>query len=413
MPTGTSTSGLRRYHRHLVLTGIDAQPGISRVELADRTGLSGMAISRIVRELIESELVEETGKLDRDGVPGRRQTGLQVAADGAHVLGLVISAFGHHLVLANSRREILHAQRLHFYDITDSASVIDDIVRAVGQMLEKNGGDRNRVLGMGVAIAGIVDQDNRTVLGAPYLSWDLVDLGGSLQDLCAMPVTVENIATALGLAECSRPEMGGRANMLFLRPAITIGGAILDGGIVIRGTNANAGQIGHLIDQPTEFTCVCGRNDCLNTTASGWAILARLGKVSSKVIRAEEIEACSDLLTELITEDPDVNSDKGEVLLAAGQALARNVQNIWITLNPNVVMMAGPLAESRAYLEGFNSVWRGGMQGDSATEPAFQIARFSPSEAAVHLAINATLLSPDLAFENLSGSQSDLRGAAG
>ena len=145
MPTGTLTSGLRRYHRHLVLTGIDAQPGISRVELADQTGLSGMAINRIVRELIESEFVEETGKLDRDGVPGRPQTGLQVAADGAHVLGLVISAFG------------------------------------------------------------------------------------------------------------------------------------------------------HLIDQPTEFTCVCGRNDCLNTTASGWAILARLGKVSSKVIRAEGFEACSDV----------------------------------------------------------------------------------------------------------------------
>ena len=328
MPTDTSTSGLRRHHRHLVLAAIDERPGISRVELADLTGLSGMAISRIVRELIETSLIEETGKLDRDGHPGRRQTGLQVSADGAYVLGLVISVFGHHLVLANAHRKILQSRRLYFDDITDSSSAIQETARAVDEMLDQHGGDRKRVLGMGVAIAGIVDQDNRTVLGAPYLSWDLVDMGGDLQNLCGLPVTVENIAVALGLAECTRLEQGKRSNVFLVRPAITIGGAILDGGVVFRGAGAQAGQIGHLVDQPTEFTCVCGRNDCLNTTASGWAILARLGKVPSKVIRAEEIETCSDLLTELIAQDPQVESQEGKVLRTAGRALAHSVQNI-------------------------------------------------------------------------------------
>src|SRR4051794_10229158 len=97
---------IRRDNRSVVLQRILAHGGVPRSEMAGQIGLSAMAVSRIVRELLDVGLVEE-GEKSIDGGRGRRRTSLRIGASGAYVLGLSITAYDQSVALGNSRGDVL------------------------------------------------------------------------------------------------------------------------------------------------------------------------------------------------------------------------------------------------------------------------------------------------------------------
>ncbi|MDH3580897.1 MAG: MarR family transcriptional regulator, partial [Hyphomicrobiales bacterium] len=86
-----STSGLRRRNRDIVLRTIAAQAPVSRTQISRQTGLTGAAVSRITRELIEAGLVKEGDSIPTKGQVGRRNIRLELGDEGAFVLGIALT----------------------------------------------------------------------------------------------------------------------------------------------------------------------------------------------------------------------------------------------------------------------------------------------------------------------------------
>ncbi|MEZ5740371.1 MAG: ROK family protein [Burkholderiaceae bacterium] len=173
------------------------------------------------------------------------------------------------------------------------------------------------------------------------------------------------------------------------------------------GANSLWGGIGHYPTRATRLVCSCGQSDCLNCSASGWSILHRLGAIDHPVYQPDEIAQYSRLTRALATGDMDSGSPSprhARLLREAGLALAKALRYVELTLNPDMLVLAGPLAANEAYYRGVLK----GLQssGAASADVTLKLARSgtAPSHAAAQVALLDTVFDPSLDLSRLGRS---------
>ena len=401
-----SPSDLRRVHRGLVLRNIHSETYQSRTQLADQTGLSAMAVTRIIRELLEAGLVEEVGKRDREGNPGRRQTELRIRPAGSFVIGLVISAFGHEVTLMNASGVPLVRQKLFFGTGINADQAIEVVSTTINTLVEEEKVDKSRVLGVGIAIAAFVESMTGTVVQAPYLGWPKVDLGRRIFEKTGFPVVVENIANAINLTEFPKNTPQTIKDVFLAHVSVTVGASYMHQGNIVNGVNYSAGQIGHLPSKDSSLICSCGSTDCLNTQASGWSVLANLGLIDSAAFEPEKIEVYAGQLERLITEASTQDTAESDQLFKAGWHLGHALLNVSLVVDPELVLLAGKMPQSPAYLSGCRAAWTDPSLQRFGKTPELIVGTVAPLSAAGFLALDHFLYSTRLDIERL-GAQNN------
>lgn len=399
-----SPGDLRRVHRGLILRYIHSATYQSRTQLADQTGLSAMAVTRIIRELLEAGLVEEVGKRDREGNPGRRQTELRIRPAGSFVIGLVISAFGHEVALMNANGVPLARRKLFFGTGTNADQAIEVVSTTINTLVEEEKVDKSRVLGIGIAIAAFVESLTGTVVQAPYLGWPKVDLGRRIFEKTGFPVIAENIANAINLAEFPKNTPQTINDVFMVHVSVTVGASYMHQGNLVHGANYSAGQIGHLPIKESSLICSCGSNDCLNTQASGWSVLANLGLIDSTVFEPEKIEAYAGQLERLITEASAQGTAESDHLFKAGWHLGHALLNVSLVVDPELVLLAGKMPQSPAYLSGCRAAWTDPSLHRLGKTPELVAGTVAPLSAAGFLALDHFLYSTRLDIHSLSAT---------
>ena len=137
-----------------------------------------------------------------------------------------------------------------------------------------------RVIGVGVALPGLVEASSGVLLRAPNLGWIGVDVGPELERLLGpapLSVVVENEANLAALAELWVGAADGLAGFIHVTGEVGIGSGIVVGGELYRGGRGFAGEIGHFIVRPDGAPCACGSRGCLETVAGIEAIRERAG----------------------------------------------------------------------------------------------------------------------------------------
>jgi predicted NBD/HSP70 family sugar kinase len=142
-------------------------------------------------------------------------------------------------------------------------------------VLAEGGVARERVLGLGLAAPGPIDQDLGMVVAPPQLThWTRVPMKDMLSRATGLPVTLDNDATAAAIGERWAGAGRGVANFAYFFLGTGIGGGLVLGHQVYRGGSLNAGEFGHLSVVPNGAQCYCGNRGCLETLASPAAIAA-------------------------------------------------------------------------------------------------------------------------------------------
>lgn len=269
------------------------------------------------------------------------------------------------------------------------AEVADLMAREAEALAHEAGGT---VAAAGVAFAGPVDSDRGRVVGSPNLAlFQDVPFQDLLTERLRVPTVVENDARAATLAEHRLGAGRGARHMVFITVSTGIGGGIVCGGRLYRGTNGAAGEIGHMTLDADGPACGCGNRGCWEAFSSGTAI------ARDAVSRLRQGEAS--LLEEMAGGDPgSVTARMVTEAAAKGDRVAREVldkaikylgiglANVVNIFNPQVIVLGGGLT----------------FAGDLLLEPAFSIAR----ERALRLPIGA------VEFRRAAfGDDSGLRGA--
>jgi predicted NBD/HSP70 family sugar kinase len=392
-------SDLRRVHRSMVLRSIFSGTGFSRSRLAEEIGLSGMAITRIIRELISANLVEEVGKIERDGAPGRRQTDLQVRPSGAYVLGVVISAFGHEVAVMNAIGKTVAHRKVVISDVRDAQDTIEVVSAAINSLIDASGIDRGLILGVGVAIAAMVDSATGVVDHAPLLGWQDVPVGSEIARLTGYPVNVDSIANATNVTEQAVGAVREYSEVFLVHNSTTCGASYSQQGTLTRGANNSTGQIGHLPIGEGPLTCSCGARDCLDTRASGWSVLVQLGRVKSKRFKPKDVETYAKALSKLVAENSPEGTTEYDAVHKAGWHLGRALIDISLVIDPQAVVLAGQLSKLPAYEAGCLLAWSESAPKRLRKLPELIVGQIAPLQAATFLPLESRLYSPSLNIE--------------
>lgn len=148
----------------------------------------------------------------------------------------------------------------------------EEIIEAVKEMKDNAG---SQPVGLGIGVAGQIDQHGGIVLFAPNLGWRDISLRNDLNQALSMPVVITNDVRAATWGEWLHGAGQGCNDLICLFIGTGIGGGIVSGGRMLTGSSNTAGELGHItIDLNGPF-CRCGNRGCLEALAGGWAIAQR------------------------------------------------------------------------------------------------------------------------------------------
>jgi predicted NBD/HSP70 family sugar kinase len=135
------------------------------------------------------------------------------------------------------------------------------------------------VVGIGVAVVGVVRRSDGVVSMAPNLGWRDIPLGDRLAralDL-SVPISVANEADLGTLAELRRGVAVGADDLIYISGEVGVGGGVIVGGRPLTGVAGYAGEVGHMPVNPDGAQCRCGSVGCWETEVGEDALLVRAG----------------------------------------------------------------------------------------------------------------------------------------
>ncbi|BCL30375.1 transcriptional regulator [Streptomyces aurantiacus] len=266
--------------------------GVSRLELAERTGLTPQAVSKITARLREDGLVTEAGRQASTG--GKPRTALRLAPEAGHAVGLQLDRDELRAVLVDLTGAVV-AERRAALDLGAGAeavlgAVVSEVRRLTEGLLSAPPPDRggrdpspspshspshspspspshsvspspSTVLGVGVAMPGPLDHTHgvlQRVTGFP--EWDGFPLRDALARRLGVPVVLDKDTNAAALGLAVGGEVGAFA---YLHLGTGLGAGLVLGGAVHRGTRTGAGEFGHQVIQLDGPPCPCGNRGCV------------------------------------------------------------------------------------------------------------------------------------------------------
>ncbi|KAB7787872.1 ROK family protein [Bifidobacterium cebidarum] len=263
----SSPTDVRRSNRQLIFSLLFPTNQYSRADLGRLTGLSRVAVSDVVSQMLDEGLLRETGQAPSGG-KGKRGTLLSIDIDRLNIVSLDLTQ-DHMLHGAVTN---LLGQALRHAEITLGAGERVTL-EMIGELIEKMMGmAEGTVIGIGIASPGVVD--GGVVKRSTWLDWHDMDLSAPLQERFGANVTVTNDATAAMLAE--RFFGQGDRNMIFVRIESGIGSAILINDAPVKGEMHAAGEIGHISIDLNGPECPCGKRGCLETMISDHVLRKQL-----------------------------------------------------------------------------------------------------------------------------------------
>jgi predicted NBD/HSP70 family sugar kinase len=340
-------AGLRRGNLALLVRTLREHGALSRAQLAVRSGLSKATVSSLVNDLELRGLVHSAGV----SAGGQGRPGQLVDLRPSSVCGIGLDVHVGHIgaLVTDLAGETLFQRRV-ICDVPGigPARTIDQLAELATAALAEVDGRVGPPVGVTVSVPGLVDTGAGTVTFAPRLRWRDVAIADELAARTGLPldqIAVDNDANLGAMAELAamNVETGDTvADLVYLTGDFGIGGGVISGGRLIRGSIGFAGEIGHMAMDPLGPYCSCGRRGCWETRVGLGALL----------------HACAD--PDDPVRDPTLDLDQRMRIVRAraaqgdqrtldalhqiGSALGVGVSILVNLLNPAVVVLGGYFA---------------------------------------------------------------------
>ncbi|WP_078077182.1 ROK family transcriptional regulator [Streptomyces niveus] len=267
--TGANLPSLRSHNSALVLDLLRTagEGGISRLELAESTGLTPQAVSKITARLRTEGLAAGAGQ--RASTGGKPRTVLCLVPSAAYAVGLHLDRDELTAVVVDLAGTPVAVRTAPFDLGAGAAEVVEtaagqvESVRAEAERLAETPGAASpeRLLGVGVALPGPLDHATG-VLGrvTGFPRWDGFPLREALADRLGLPVVLDKDTNAAALGLALR---GPGDSFAYLHLGTGLGAGLVLGGALYRGDRTGAGEFGHQVIQLDGPPCDCGNRGCI------------------------------------------------------------------------------------------------------------------------------------------------------
>lgn len=259
-----NTAVLRQTNRRRVLQYLyDSGEPATKQEIAGELSLSLPTVTGNLAELLEEGLVSCSGTQESTG--GRKPRTYALEPGARVAVGITVQRDEVRFLAIDMRAQELGCREAPLA-FSHTAEYYERLSLYLEAFLDDFHLDRNRLLGVGITLPGIINQTEGRLVMAPTLElWD-VPLEELYRYFSRYPVFIENDANASGYAE--RWMDKGQNNMVYVALERGIGGAIFWGDKQYTGDHGRSGEFGHLRIVPNGRLCHCGRRGCLEAYCS-------------------------------------------------------------------------------------------------------------------------------------------------
>jgi predicted NBD/HSP70 family sugar kinase len=339
---GQRSETVRRANLSAILRELHANGPRSRSMLVARIGLTRSAIRSLLGELLAADLVREERAAPL-GTPGRPSPVVRTNPEALVVLALEVNVDSMAAAVVGLGGEILDLVRV---ERSGAGTPVDDTIAEIVALSRSMLADHRRqaaLVGVGVAVAGVVRRSDGFVSMAPNLGWRDVPFGERLTTALGLdvPVTILNEADSGALAEHLRGAAVDRDNVLFVTGEVGVGGGLIVDGRPLTGVAGYGGEIGHIPVNRAGRRCGCGAVGCWETEVGEGALLMRAGRPG---------DGGRDALDAVL----DEAADRSPVALAAleetGRWLGIGLAGLVNLLNPELVVLGGRFGRIHPYV---------------------------------------------------------------
>lgn len=281
MNRSKNLQSLRAGNRAAIIRAIVLGYATSRIELSSYLGLSKMAISTLVSDLLaDGYLVEmehspsNEATLTQNHRRGKRPTTLIVPPNRIHAISINIRRYEIHCTVMEINGKILERDSAVLPEGCDNAIFLALLTELLDRCLGRN--RHLYIAGIGVSSPGPLNLKNRAILRPPLLyNISNVAIGEILEQRYDVPIFFDNDMNANAVAECLYG-IGKKVNSLIYVGLGGIGSGIVLDRKLIHGGDGYAGEIAHISVNSEGYLCHCGQRGCFEYYANSGVVLQKL-----------------------------------------------------------------------------------------------------------------------------------------
>lgn len=329
---------IKDINRSLVINEIRMKGPISRTDISKNLNLGLSTVTNIVEELESQNLVLEVGEADSTG--GRKPILLEFNYNYGYIIGIKIEENNLILALTNLKSEIIEKIIVSFKKGPNSNVILNMVIENIEKLITKIPYNKN-LIGIGVAVSGLVDQQRGKLIYSGMLNWSNVEIGNILENKFNVPVYVDNDVNAYTLAELWYGHGRDLNSFIVVTYGSGIGSGIVINKKLYTGDFGGAGEIGHMVLVAEGRKCECGQRGCLEAYASEDFIVEYI-KENIKMYTESKIDLTEDLSIEKVYEYAKEGDMLAiDVLRLSAKYLGYGLLSMINLLNPLTIILAG------------------------------------------------------------------------
>lgn len=325
--TGTNQEAVRRHNLGTLLRHVHDSGEVSRAELTGQMGLNRSTIAGLVTELDNLSLIEHTSPATGPRGAGRPSAGVRIREDGPYVVAVDLGVDRAEVARVGLGGRIWVRAAAAIPEEPEAWQIGATVAGLIRHVVASSADAP--LLGIGVAVPGLVRRSDGLIRHAPNLNWHDVSFGSIVLAALSLdvPIALGNDADLGALAEHRRGAAVAVDDLVYLSGNVGVGAGVITGGNRLEGVAGYAGEIGHLCHDPGGLVCHCGSRGCWETVVGAPAIADAIRCPADQVARLGGI-------LDAMTTPP-------RELRPIGTELGRGLAAVVNLFNPSVVILGG------------------------------------------------------------------------
>lgn len=341
----------KNFQKNSIIEFLYKQGPTSNPDIARFTKMSSPTITKLINDLIEKGIVIDMGI--GPSIGGRKPNLFGINPNARYIVGIDIDCSMVKLGIFNLANEAVSKIVTYFSNVQEKQHLFDELLQKVDKLINESDLLKEKFLGIGVSIPGLINSKN----GQTYMDLRINNM--TIEELFEnryhLPTIVDSDSRVMAIGEQAFGYAKDKENALCINICDGIGLGMILNGKVYRGKSGLAGEFGHINVVKDGNLCTCGKYGCLETVASGTAMIEQ---AQQGIKKGQE-----SLISELV--DHDINNihvadiieavNKGdifaiEIINKLGHFLGEALASLVHIFNPEIIIIGGKVALAENYL---------------------------------------------------------------
>lgn len=321
-------------------------------EICNEVGISLPTVNSLLSDLMSSGEIIKHGRAESQG--GRKPDLYKLTENSFFIISIDINKFRIRTAIYNSNNQQVSTPETLKITLNNEQDTFEQLIDFVQNHINSTGIPSEKIIAAGISMPGLIDSING--INHTYLKFGQKSLVEKFENRLGLKVFLENDARAMTLAEFKFGHNEEYKNVLGIFIGWGIGLGIIIDGKIYQGASGFAGEFSHSpIFESREVTCTCGKKGCLESVASGTAIV-RMAKQAiesdqDSILARMARENNSEIEPYLVVDAALAGDQRAITILSeAGLDLGRGISILIQLLNPELIIIGGSVAEAKQYL---------------------------------------------------------------